>query len=81
MSCQCDRPTHRPCTSTIDRQSIFRLQEDPGKGTLPGVVGWVLRHRRALTITYLVRQHLALPMHHARARLGCDALSCVSGII
>lgn len=29
-------------------------QEEPGRGTLPGVVGWVLRHRRALTISYLV---------------------------
>ena len=29
-------------------------QDEPGKGTLPGVVGWVLRHRRALTISYLV---------------------------
>ncbi len=33
------------------------LQEEPGRGTLPGVVGWVLRHRRVLVIAYLVLLH------------------------
>jgi hypothetical protein len=50
-----------PCPAPCSRRwlvmmtcSAKTLQEEPGRGTLPGVVGWVLRHRRALTISYLV---------------------------
>jgi len=32
-------------------------QEDPGKGTVAGIVGWVLAHRRVLIAAYLVLLH------------------------
>ena len=33
------------------------MQEDPGKGTVAGIVGWVLAHRRVLIVAYLVLLH------------------------
>ena len=35
----------------------LRTQEDPGKGTVAGIIGWVLAHRRVLIVAYLVLLH------------------------
>ena len=50
--------------SNCNNALAIALQEDPGKGTVAGIVGWVLAHRRALIILYLVR-HL-FPLWAAR---------------
>lgn len=56
-------------------------QEDPGKGTLPGVIGWVLRHRRALIITYLVRSILTADVAKPTAKISrkCMAVHVRAG--
>ena len=41
----------------------------PGRGTLAGIIGWVLRHRKALLVSYLALTHILI--YHLIWSSGC----------